>query len=140
MRVRIETGKSKMEEGMNTISIRKVSSCKRVGAEAGSPVSGRFPIRLIKGFHVLIPVFVSLLAIHSFGYQEQAPEEEKKKPVLTQEEREMLEDREILENLALLKNLETIEFMDLLNEMDPDWSESDESVIPEEKEEEGQKP
>ena len=107
---------------------------------SGFPVSGRFPIRLIKKFRVLIPVFISLLAVHSFGYQEQAPEEEKKEPALTQEEREMLEDREILENLALLKNLETIEFMDLLNEMDPDWSESDEAVIPEEKEEEGQKP
>jgi hypothetical protein len=139
MQVRIGTGKGKMEENMNTISIHTVSR-KGVETVSGLPVSGRFQVWLVKRVRVLIPVFVSLLAVHSFGYQEPAPEEEKKEPVLTQEEREMLEDREILENLALLKNLETIEFMDLLNEMDPDWSESDEAVIPEENEEEGQKP
>ncbi len=138
MQVRIGTGKGKMEENMNTISIHTVT---RKGVETVSaPVPGRFPVRSIKRSCVLIPVFVSLLAVQSFGYQEKAADEEKEKPVLTQEEKEMLEDREILENLALLKNLETIEFMDLLNEMDPDWSESDEAVIPEEKEEEGQKP
>jgi hypothetical protein len=135
----MEAGKSRMEEKINAISIRTVS-CKGLRTVSCAAAMGVFPIRMIKRLYVLIPVFFSLMAVPSPGYQEQAPEEEKAETVLTDEEKEMLEDREILENLALLKDLETIEFMDLLNEMDPDWSESDEAVIPEEKEEEGQKP
>ncbi|MBN2319382.1 MAG: hypothetical protein JXR49_09915 [Acidobacteria bacterium] len=128
-----------MEENINTISIATVS-CKRSRTVSGSPETGVFSARTIKRFYVLIPALILLLTARSFGYQEKVPEDKKTVPALTDEEREILKDREMLENLALLKNLETIEFMDLLNEMDPDWSERDEAVIPAEKVEEGQKP
>ena len=120
---------------METISIH-TSSHKEVETVSVSPSTGLFPIRVIKKFYALIPVIILLLTVHSFGYQEKGSREEKKKPVLTDEEKEMLKDREILENLTLLKNLDEIKFLDLLNKMDPDWSEKDDSVIPEDEEEE----
>jgi hypothetical protein len=80
------------------------------------------------------------MAVPCFGYEKKEPEKEKTAPAMTEEEKEMLQDREILENLVLLQNLDEIKFLDLLNEMDPQWTEKDESVIPAENEEEEPKP
>jgi hypothetical protein len=107
---------------------------------------GSCPVWMKKRFYVLIPLipmFVSIFAVHCFAYQQKDAEEKTPPPAMTEEEKEMMNDREMLENLALLKDLEQIAFLDLLNEIDPEWSEKDESVLPEEepvgKEEEGDK-
>jgi hypothetical protein len=134
----IDTGKGEMEENMNVHLIHTVS-LKKAGTVSGTPAAGIFVRRKMKRFNFLIPFVALFLAVPSFAYQKQAEEKEEKVPEMTDEEKEMLRDREILENLVLLKNLDTIKFLDLLYKMDPDWSEKDESVIPEEKEEEDQK-
>lgn len=87
---------------------------------------------------LLMPLMVPTMALEASYSRGKAPEAESASSELTEEEKEMLQDREILENLDLLQNLDTIEFLDFLNEMDPDWSESDESAIPAEIEEEEQ--
>ena len=67
--------------------------------------------------------------------------EEKDLPArLTDEEKEIISNREMLELLPLLQNLDKIKFIDLLNEMEPDWSEKEESDEEKAENEEGNKP
>ena len=132
-----------MGNRMNAISVH--TATKEIGL-TGSPIpeTGFYPARIMKKFTVLIPMIVSFLAVHSFAYQQKESEEEMQPPALTEEEKEIMNDREMLENLALLENLDAIAFLDLLNEMDPEWTDKDEPVLPEkepeESEEEGDKP
>ena len=89
---------------------------------------------------ILVPLVLSPLVLHAIPAQEQEQEAKKPPPALTDEEKEIISNREMLENLPLLQDLDRIEFIDLLNEMDPDWSEKDDSDDPEEKKEEGNEP
>lgn len=50
----------------------------------------------------------------------------KKSPGLTEEEKEIIKDLDLLENLTLLQDLEAIDFLDILNEMNPGWTEDSE--------------
>ena len=140
--LRSETEIVKREKRTRAISVRTVLDTNdRTGPAIRE--AGLCPVHRVKKFYVLIPMIVSFFAVHSFACQPEEPEKKAPPAAMTEEEKEMMNDREMLENLALLKDLDTIAFLDLLNEMDPEWSEKDESVLPEEepeeKEEEGDK-
>ena len=132
-----------MGNRMNAISIRTATNVICLTGSA-IPETGFYQARPMKKYSVLIPMVILFLAVHSFAYQQKEPEEGMQQPALTEEEKEIMNDREMLENLALFENLDAIAFLDLLNEMDPDWTDKDEPVLPEkepeEKEEEGDKP
>jgi len=95
-------------------------------------------IRLIHRGLILMPVFIIPMVLPVFPYQEQEQKAKNPPPELTDEEKEIINNREMLEALPLLQNLDKIEFIDLLNEMEPDWSEGDESDVLK-KEKEGRK-
>lgn len=105
-------------------------------------LSGRF----IRSFgvalrrYILVPVVLSPLVLQATFAQKQEQEAKNPQQTLTDEEKEIIDNREMLENLPLLQDFDRIEFIDLLNEMEPDWSENDDSEDPEEKNQEGNEP
>ncbi|MBN2244094.1 MAG: hypothetical protein JW793_15520 [Acidobacteria bacterium] len=130
----IETGNAGIEANGHPGSTGAVSCGKARAAACASAAV------VMKRISVLVSVVASLLAVPLFAGENKEPVKEKEATALTEEEKEMMKDREILENLALLNNLEEIKFLDLLNAMDPQWSDKDGSVIPEEKSIEEPKP
>jgi len=97
------------------------------------------PLGIAQRCFVLLPVFVFPLFLEASAYQQPEKDTENPPTELTDEEKEIIKDRDILENLALLQDLDKVEFIDILNALDPDWSESEESDEPAEKKE-GTKP
>jgi hypothetical protein len=89
---------------------------------------------------ILVPLVLSPLVLQATPAQKQEQEAKNPPPTLTDEEKEIISNREMLENLPLLQDFDRIEFIDLLNEMEPDWSENDDSDDPEEKKQEGNEP
>jgi hypothetical protein len=90
--------------------------------------------------YILVPVVLSPLVLQATFAQKQEQEAKNPPKTLTDEEKEIIDNREMLENLPLLQDFDRIEFIDLLNEMEPDWSENDDSEDPEEKNQEGNEP
>ncbi|MEJ2109519.1 MAG: hypothetical protein P8Z37_06320 [Acidobacteriota bacterium] len=86
---------------------------------------------------VLVAVLALPLLLQASPLQNEDPADSKPDAKLTEEEKEIIQDREILENLALLQDFDAIDFLSLLDEMDPDWSETEESTEPAEDNEEG---
>jgi hypothetical protein len=94
-------------------------------------------LNLFKPGFMLIPVMILTLTPQVFSYWNEEEAAKNSTPEMTEEEKEIIRDREILENLVLLQNLDAIDFIDLLNEMEPDWLESEESDNPAKDKEEG---
>ena len=105
-------------------------------------LSGRFlrSFGIVLRRYILVAVVLSPLILQTIFAQKQEQEAKNPPPSLTDEEKEIISNREMLENLPLLQDFDRIEFIDLLNEMEPDWSENDDSDDPEEKKQEGNKP
>ena len=105
-------------------------------------LSGRFlrSFGIVLRRYILVAVVLSPLVLQTTFAQKQEQESKNPPPTLTDEEKEIISNREMLENLPLLQDFDRIEFIDLLNEMEPDWSENDDSDDPEEKKQEGNKP
>ena len=97
-------------------------------------------IGMIQRCLILIAVIAFPLFVHVSPCRSQESKAKKPPPELTDEEKEIIKDREVLENLTLLQNIDKIEFIDILNEMDPGWSESEPTDKPVEVKEEGNKP
>ena len=89
---------------------------------------------------ILLPAFIFPVVLPASPYQQQEREAKNPKSELTDEEKEIINDREMLEILPLLQNFDRIEFIDLLNEMEPDWSEKEDPDKSEGKNEEGKMP
>ena len=88
-------------------------------------LSGRFirSFGVVLRRFILVTVVLSPLGLQATFAQKQEQEAKNPLPTLTEEEKEIISNREMLENLPLLQDFDRIEFIDLLNEMEPDWSE-----------------
>jgi hypothetical protein len=107
-----------------------------------SKLSGRFirSFGVVLRRFILVPVILSPWVLQATFAQKQEQEAKNPPQTLTEEEKEIISNREMLENLPLLQDFDRIEFIDLLNEMEPDWSENDDPDVSEEKKQEGKEP
>ena len=87
----------------------------------------------VRRYVILVSVVLIPMFLQASPYQKQEQKAKDPPSKLSDEEKEIINNREMLEILPLLQNLERIEFIDLLNKMEPDWSESEKSDGPEEK-------